>query len=148
MSIKVIHFRYEEWEKQQKAFKEQCKGRMFEPIYEESYGSGYMPFDEFIKIFSRNRTMARIDEVRTELSKVQGVPEDYSKIDCFRLGFFEAVKWADRTMLDKVCEWLKENIDLYAAERISIKSGYPEIVLTDYFEKNFRQAMGGGRNEN
>lgn len=27
---------------------------------------------------------------------------------------------------------------------VSIKSGYPEIVLTDDFEKNFRQAMEGG----
>ena len=118
METNIIHFRCEEWEKQQTEFKEQCKGRMFEPIYEESYGSGYMPFEEFIKIFSRNRTMARIDEARTELSKVQGVPEDYSKIDCFRLGFFEAVKWADRTMLDKVCEWLKENVKVFQKEDI------------------------------
>lgn len=118
METNIIHFRCDEWEKQQKEFKEQLKGRMFEPIYEESYGSGYMPFEEFIKIFSRNRTMARIDEVRTELSKVQGVPEDYSKIDCFRLGFFEAVKWADRTMLDKVCEWLKENVKVFQKEDI------------------------------
>lgn len=118
METNIIHFRCDEWEKQQKEFKEQLKGRMFEPIYEESYGSCYMPFDEFIKIFSRNRSMARIDEVRTELSKVQGVPEDYSKIDCFRLGFFEAVKWADRTMLDKVCEWLKENVRVFQKEDI------------------------------
>lgn len=59
-------------------------------------------------------------------------------------GFYRGANWADRTMLDKVCEWLKENIDLYTTEQISIKSWYPKIVLTDDFEKNFRQELGGG----
>ena len=26
-------------------------------------------------------------------------------------GFIEGAKWADKTMIEKVCEWLKENID-------------------------------------
>lgn len=47
-------------------------------------------------------------------------------------------------MLGRACEWLKENIDLYTFEDISIKSGYTEIKLAGCFENAFRQAMKGG----
>lgn len=60
------------------------------------------------------------------------------------VAFVRGAKWADKTMLDLACEWLKENIDLYAFEGISIKSGFTEIKLTDEFETAFRQAMEGG----
>ena len=56
----------------------------------------------------------------------------------------EGAKWADKTMLDRACEWLKYNIDLYSEAAFSIKSGYTEITLTDKFETAFRQAMEGG----
>ena len=62
----------------------------------------------------------------------------------WRAGFISGAKWADKTMLDRACEWLAENIDLYAFEGISIKSGFTEIKLTDDFEDAFRQAMEGG----
>ena len=47
------------------------------------------------------------------------------------------------TMLDKAVRWLEENIDLYAMDTISAKSGYHQIVLTREFEEAFRQAMKG-----
>ena len=52
-----------------------------------------------------------------------------------------AMEWADKTMLDRACEWLKENIDLYTYE--SSNTHYPEIKLTECFEEAFRQAMKG-----
>ena len=57
-------------------------------------------------------------------------------------GYCLGAKYADKTMLDRACEWLKENIDLYAYE--SSNTHYPEIKLTECFEEAFRQAMEGG----
>ena len=62
--------------------------------------------------------MSRQEEIKAEALSVKGVPEDYSMIDCFRLGFQEGAQWADRTMLDKVCEWLKENVRVFQKEDI------------------------------
>lgn len=58
--------------------------------------------------------------------------------------FIAGFEIADKTMLDRACEWLKNNIDLYSETAFSIKSGYTEITLTDKFETAFRQAMEGG----
>ena len=57
------------------------------------------------------------------------------------MGVCDGVKFADKTMIEKVCEWLKENIDIYAKVVINTKSKYPEIVMCDTFEKNFKKAM-------
>lgn len=59
-------------------------------------------------------------------------------------GYCLGVAYADRTMLDRACKWLKENIDLYSYNAFNTKSGYCEITLTDEFETAFRQAMEGG----
>ena len=56
-------------------------------------------------------------------------------------GFIEGAKWADKTMIDKACEWLRANIDLYADTRRSLFSNYQEVYLTDNFETEFRKAM-------
>ena len=58
--------------------------------------------------------------------------------------FIYGAEWAEKTMLDRACEWLKENIDLYSYNAFNTKSGYTEITLTDEFETAFRQAMKGG----
>ena len=63
--------------------------------------------------------------------------------DLLECAFTKGAEWADSTMLDRACKWLKENIDLYTFEGISIKSGFTEIKLTDVFETAFRQAMKG-----
>ena len=55
--------------------------------------------------------------------------------DSFRQG----AKWADETMIEKVCEWIKENIDIYAKVVINPKSHYPEIVMCDSFEKTLKK---------
>lgn len=57
--------------------------------------------------------------------------------------FMDGVRWADETVIQKACEWLKENIDLYSYNAFNTKSGYTEITLTNEFETAFRQAMTG-----
>ena len=57
--------------------------------------------------------------------------------------FMDGVRFADETVIQKACEWLKENIDLYSYNAFNTKSGYTEITLTDEFETAFRQAMKG-----
>lgn len=57
---------------------------------------------------------------------------------------YVAQKTAERVkkeVINKACEWLKENIDLYSYNAFSSKSGYTEITLTDVFETAFKQAM-------
>ena len=63
--------------------------------------------------------------------------------DLLECAFIKGAEFADRTMLDKAARWLEENIDLYAMDTISAKSGYHQIVLTREFEEAFRQAMKG-----
>ena len=49
--------------------------------------------------------------------------------------------WQKNHLIEKACEWLKENIDIYAKVVINPKSHYPEIVMCDSFEKSFKKAM-------
>ena len=38
--------------------------------------------------------------------------------DLLECAFTKGAQWADRTMLDKVCEWLKENVRVFQKEDI------------------------------
>lgn len=90
--------------------------------------------------------------------------DDYTYKVEFVFGFQEGAKWADKhpkrynqdelcdiqlemmkqrdkRLIEKACKWLKENIDTYAKVVINPKSHYPEIVMCDTFEKNFKKAM-------
>ena len=49
--------------------------------------------------------------------------------------------WQKKHLIEKACEWLKENIDIYAKVVINPKSHYPEIVMCNSFEKSFKKAM-------
>ena len=84
--------------------------------------------------------MTRKEEILSQAVKEQS--QLYQPPE-WRAGFISGAKWADKTMLDRACEWLKNNIDLYSETAFSIKSGYTEITLTDEFETAFRQAMKG-----
>lgn len=53
----------------------------------------------------------------------------------------EMMKQRDKRLIKKVCEWIKENIDIYAQIVINPKSHYPEITMCDTFEKNFKKAI-------
>ena len=50
--------------------------------------------------------------------------------------FKEAIEWADKTMIDKACEWLKENIWVY----INYEGCSGEELENDVIE-DFRKAM-------
>lgn len=54
--------------------------------------------------------------------------------------FKQGAKWADKTMLEKACEWLQTNIDNYSRVTINVYSK-PIIELTEDFENSFKQAM-------
>ena len=77
--------------------------------------------------------MTREEEIKKVAMQVSGVHPDWSNLDCFRMGFKEGAKYADKTMLDRACEWLS----IY----------YPNIdrMGIDEFITAFRQAMEGGK---
>lgn len=50
--------------------------------------------------------------------------------DLLECAFTKGAEWADRTMLDKVCEWLKENVRVFQKEDIG-----------DFILANLRKAM-------
>lgn len=57
---------------------------------------------------------------------------------------YVAQKTTERTkkeIISKAYDWIKENIDMYAKVVINHKSSYPEIVMCNTFEKNFKKAM-------
>ena len=83
--------------------------------------------------------MKREEEIQKLIDDEIGV-DNYGSSD-YQVGVCDGVKFADKTMIEKVCEWLKENIDIYAKVVINTKSKYPEIVMCDTFEKNFKKAM-------
>lgn len=60
-------------------------------------------------------------------------PQEQNK---FQDGFIEGAKWADKTMIDKACEWLKENIWVY----INYEGCSGEELENDVIE-DFRKAM-------
>ena len=41
------------------------------------------------------------------------VPDSKSLWDAYVFGYYAGAEWADKTMIDKVCEWLRNNIDFY-----------------------------------
>ena len=82
--------------------------------------------------------MTRDEEIRQYLEeRKHNIPITSSEANLI----IESAKWADKTMIEKACEWLKENIDLYSYNAFNTKSCYTEIKLTDVFETAFRQAM-------
>ena len=85
--------------------------------------------------------MTRKEEIVNQAVKEQS--ELYQPPE-WRAGFISGANWGDKTMLDRACEWVKENIDLYSYNAFNTKSSYTEITLTDEFETAFRQAMEGG----
>lgn len=50
--------------------------------------------------------------------------------------FVNGTKWADKTMIEKACQWIKENFECYVGADVS-----PYYVYADEFVENFRKAM-------
>lgn len=56
----------------------------------------------------------------------------------YRAGFIDGVDWADRTMVEEVCEWLRNNWRDY----VDVDSD--GVVCFGHWENDFRNAMKGG----
>ena len=57
--------------------------------------------------------MTRREEIEQAAMQVGGVHPDWDALECFRVGYKEGAKWADKTMIEKACEWLKLNAEDY-----------------------------------
>lgn len=73
--------------------------------------------------------MTRREEIEQAAMQVGGVHPDWDALECFRIGYKEGAKWADRTMIDKAVEWFRHQKE--------------EIGLSwfDDYEARFRKAM-------
>ena len=97
--------------------------------------------------------MARGEEIEKAAMQVAGVHPDWNNLDCFRMGFREGAKFADKTMLDRACEWLELRVS--AAFPVDtnecgmpfceswIKAQEERIKAIKEFITAFRQAMEG-----
>lgn len=56
-------------------------------------------------------------------------------------GYCLGAKYADKTMIDKACEWLRRNMYEGTCEQISSRKPYP--FMKDFIEE-FKQSMEGG----
>ena len=69
--------------------------------------------------------------------------------DLLECAFTKGAEWADKTMLDRACEWLAETIspeDIYESETNETPTTYLTVNLHDNmldFITAFRQAMKG-----
>ena len=50
--------------------------------------------------------------------------------------FEEGAKWADKTMIEKACKWIKENFEDYVGVDVS-----PYYIYNDDFVEAFRKAI-------
>lgn len=65
------------------------------------------------------------------------VPDD--KYKEFRDGIIWGAKWADKTMINKACEWLDKNITNYKSDMM----GYIEYSQINDIIQDLRKAMEG-----
>ena len=66
-----------------------------------------------------------------------GVQDSY--FDIVMKTHLYASKWADRTMIDRVCEWLKENMSF--TDGIANGEVYCQCESFESFIEDFRKAM-------
>ena len=80
--------------------------------------------------------MTRIEEIMQQAELTVFPWDDVREQVKFEDGFIEGAKWADKTMIEKACEWLKEYGDDF---------GVPESesgrVYVDDLVCEFRKAM-------
>lgn len=60
--------------------------------------------------------MTRREEIEQAAMQIGGVHPDWDALECFRVGYKEGAKWADKTMIDKAINWLKENANNYIVD--------------------------------
>jgi hypothetical protein len=85
--------------------------------------------------------MKRKEEIVTQAVKEQS--QLHQPLE-WGAGFISGANWADKTMLDRACEWLENEL-----KETDNKNGYPTVeglyfVSVKEFIREFRQAMEGG----
>lgn len=74
--------------------------------------------------------MTRDEELQQQAMSLIGFSKEVSREDAIKLAYYYGAKYADATMLDKVCKWLKENVRVFQKEDIG-----------DFILANLRKAM-------
>lgn len=92
--------------------------------------------------------------MKREEEIVRVADENYSGYSERRLGFIAGANWADKTMLDRACEWLKLRISVDVPIETNengepladswIKAQLERVKAAEEFITAFRQAMEGG----
>lgn len=89
--------------------------------------------------------MTREEEIKREADKYTDNVSNYAKwsddggwsetndIKLIEKAFIEGAKWADKTMIDKACEWLEEQNKMCMCEL--------EMILGSKFINDFKKAM-------
>lgn len=85
--------------------------------------------------------MKRIGELLLKTAIICNDPKnDYKSTEDLCL---ISMEWADETMLNKACEWLKENMGNYIIEHPFFPAGSSVTVEEDKMVEDFRKAMEG-----
>ena len=72
--------------------------------------------------------MTRREEIEQQASLTVFPWDDVREQSKYEDGFIEGAKWADKTMIEKACEWITEHIDIpYEGEFI-------DDIPVDYVE--------------
>lgn len=74
--------------------------------------------------------MTRREEIEQAAMQIGGVHPDWSALECFQMGYKEGAKWADKTMIEKACEWIIENMPHYVSKDYTY-----EVDMADDFRK-------------
>ena len=91
--------------------------------------------------------MTRKEEIQKLIDEETGI-DNYGSSD-YQIGVCDGVRFADKTMLDRACEWLAEHIspeEIYEYETDETPITYLTVNSHDNmldFINDFRQAMEG-----
>ena len=77
--------------------------------------------------------MTRREEIEQAAMQVGGVHPDWDALECFRVGYKEGAKMADKTMIEKACKWMEENL-----RAVHPRTG-KEVCIVNL--NSFREAM-------
>jgi len=84
--------------------------------------------------------MTRDKEIQKAAKEIAQDIEDWEIAEDIEDAFMEGALWADRTMIDKACEWIHSALYLDHERSIEHRYATLEELLND-----FRKAMKGGQ---
>lgn len=80
--------------------------------------------------------MTRQEEIQKLIDEETGI-DNYGSLD-YQIGVCDGVRLADKTMIEKACEWLDQNVVKYES---GTKMGYIPFSLIEDMINDFRKAM-------